>query len=60
MSNYGAQDMVSPLRRVMMHRPGPAQANADPGRWHYAGALTLEHLQDNHQALVKHIRADMF
>lgn len=57
MSNYGAQDMVSPLRRVMMHRPGPAQANADPGRWHYAGALTLEHLQDNHQALVKHIRA---
>ena len=57
MSNYGAHDMVSPLRRVMMHRPGRAQANADPGRWHYAGALTLEHLQDNHQALVKHIRA---
>ena len=57
MNDYGAHDMVSPLRRVMMKRPGLELANADPERWHYAGPLMLERLQDNHQALVELVRA---
>jgi len=57
MSDYGVHDMVSPLRRVMMKRPGLAMANADPAKWHYAEQLRLGGLQDNHDALVECIRA---
>ncbi len=57
MSDYGAHDMVAPLRRVLMKRPGATMASADPAQWHYAGALKLERLQANHDALVERIRA---
>jgi len=57
MSKFGVPDMVSPLRRVLMKRPGQVLANADPEQWHYTGPLTLERLQDNHQTLVNRIRA---
>ncbi len=57
MNEYGAHDMVTPLRRVMMKRPGTAMGNAKPEQWHYAGSLRLNRLQTNHDALVRHIRA---
>jgi N-dimethylarginine dimethylaminohydrolase len=57
MNSFGAQDMVAPLRRVMMKRPGAAMANADPGTWHYAAPLSLTRLRDNHDAFVKVIGA---
>lgn len=57
MSDYGAHDMVTPLRRVMMKRPDRALANADPEQWHYAGPLALDLLQANHAALVERVRA---
>jgi len=57
MNDYGAQDMVTPLRRVMMKRPGATMASADPEQWHYAGPLKLERLQADHDALVERIRA---
>ncbi len=43
--SYGAQNMVSQLRKVMLRTPEAAFYNADPARWHYtsrpdqAGAL---------------------
>ena len=55
MSRFGAQDMVSPLRRVMMKRPDVVMAAADPEKWHYAGPLDLEHLRHDHAGLVSHI-----
>lgn len=33
--SYGAQNMVSQLRKVMLRTPEPAFYNADPARWHY-------------------------
>ncbi|MEE8338656.1 MAG: hypothetical protein V3R56_00845 [Xanthomonadales bacterium] len=57
MSDYGAHDMVAPLRRVMMKRPGTTMASANPEQWHYAGSLTLKSLQANHAALVDRIQA---
>lgn len=53
MSNYGAQDMVSPLRRVLIKRPGEAMAGADPGAWNYATSLSLEKIQADHDALAE-------
>jgi N-dimethylarginine dimethylaminohydrolase len=57
MSKFGAQNMAGPLRRVLMKRPGPAMANADPEQWHFAGPLALAQLRANHDHLVDAIRA---
>ncbi len=35
MTTYGSQAMATQLRRVLMRRPGPSLAQADPQRWHY-------------------------
>lgn len=56
MNKFGAQNMVAPLKRVMVRRPGKAMANADPAKWHYAAPLSLRSLCDNHDAIVKVIR----
>lgn len=53
MSNYGAQDMVSPLKRVLVKRPGEAMAGADPAAWNYATPLSLEKIQADHDGLAE-------
>ena len=57
MSEYGAQNMVSPLTRVMMHRPGADMANADPAKWNYGGSLDAATLGRQHDALTKIVEA---
>ena len=57
MSEFGAQNMVAPLRRVLMKRPGAAMANADPDAWHYAGPLSLDQLRSDHDRFVEIIKA---
>lgn len=57
MSEYGAQNMVSPLTRVMMHAPGPDMANADPAIWHYGSALDGDLLTRQHAAFTKIVEA---
>ncbi len=57
MNKFGTQDMVAPLRRVMMKRPGSVMSNANSEQWHYAGTLSLERLQTNHDGLADRIRA---
>ncbi len=52
MNNFGALDMVAPLRGVLMKRPGSAMANADAEKWHYTGPLNAKKLQADHAALV--------
>ena len=51
MSEFGAQNMVTPLTRVMMHRPGAAMANADPAVWNYGSALDGDARTRQHHAL---------
>lgn len=57
MSEFGAQNMVTPLARVMMHRPGEAMANADPAVWNYGSALNAETLAQQHEALASIVEA---
>ena len=57
MSEYGAQNMVTALERVMMHRPGAAMANADPAVWNYGSALNGETLAQQHAAFAEIVEA---
>jgi len=38
---YGAQNMVGRLRKVVVRRPDEAMAAADPAKWHYTSAIDL-------------------
>ena len=51
-TRYGCQDMVSPLRTVLVKRPDTAFAVADPAAWHYTGRPNLEIAQQEHDGLV--------
>ncbi|OLP58382.1 amidinotransferase [Xaviernesmea oryzae] len=53
MSDYGAQDMSLPLRRVLMRRPGDALLKADPARWHYGARFNAEQAIDEYESLVR-------
>jgi N-dimethylarginine dimethylaminohydrolase len=57
MSDWGAQDMVAPLRRVLTSPPGSAMAAADAKKWHYASALDGQKLAQNHAALERILAA---
>lgn len=52
MREYGCQSMIGPLRKVLVKRPGPAFAGADPARWHYTGRPDLEVARREHDTLV--------
>ena len=52
MNNFGTSDMVSPLRRVLVKKPGAAMAAADPKVWHYSGPLSKDLLHRDHAALI--------
>lgn len=52
MSNYGAQDMVSPLLRVVVRAPAATMAEADSSEWHYGVGLTQDGLDSQHREFV--------
>jgi dimethylargininase len=56
MREFGCQSMIGRLRRVLVKRPGPAFAGADPALWHYAARPDLEAAQQEHDALVALLR----
>jgi dimethylargininase len=56
MGAYGSQSMIAPLRKVLVKRPGPAFATADPGRWHYVAQPDLAAARREHDALVALLR----
>jgi dimethylargininase len=53
---YGCQDMVSPLRTVLVKRPDAAFGSADAQAWHYAGRPNLSIAQQEHDALTDTLR----
>ena len=53
MKTYGGQNMVGPLRRVLVRRPDEAFAVDDPKRWNYASRPDLEAARREHDALVE-------
>ncbi len=56
-SAYGAQDMVAPLKRVLMRRPSPEMAAADPELWHYAGPLDAATVAGQYDSFVRLVEA---
>ena len=55
-SHYGCQDMVSPLRTVLVKRPDQAFGTADPQVWHYTSRPDLAVAQQEHDTLVELLR----
>ncbi len=53
---YGGQNMVDPLRRVLVKRPDAAFGDADPVEWHYVSPINLDIAQQEHDALVDALR----
>ena len=56
MKSYGCQNMVDPLRRVLVRRPDEAFGNADPDHWHYVSRPNLPEAQREHDDLVATLR----
>lgn len=54
--HYGSQDMVSPLRTVLVKRPDSAFAVDDPAAWHYIGKPDLAAAQREHDGLAALLR----
>jgi dimethylargininase len=54
--HYGSQDMVSPLRTVLVKRPDRAFAVDDPAAWHYIGKPDLAVAQREHDGLTALLR----
>lgn len=55
-ARHGAQNMVGPLRRVVVRPPDEAMASADPAIWHYAGPIDLPSARAAHDELVARLR----
>jgi N-dimethylarginine dimethylaminohydrolase len=53
MRSFGSQSMIGPLRKVLVKRPGPTFAAADPAVWHYTAQPNLEAARREHHALVE-------
>lgn len=53
---YGGQNMVEPLREVVVRAPDDAFAAADPARWHYAGRPDAAAARAEHDELVVLLR----
>lgn len=54
--SYGGQNMVEPLRRVLVRPPDAAFGEADPQRWHYAGVPDLAAARQEHDVVVAILR----
>jgi dimethylargininase len=52
MREFGSQSMIGRLRKVLVKRPGPAFAGADPALWHYTARPDLDVARQEHDALV--------
>ncbi len=55
-TSYGGQNMVGPLRRVLVRRPDQAFAVEDPALWHYTSRPDLAVAQQEHDDLVAILR----
>lgn len=55
-SRFGGQNLVDPIRRVLIRRPDATFAVEDLDRWHYAAKPNLAAAQDEHDALARVLR----
>ena len=57
MSDFGSASMTAPLRRVVVRRPPKAMASADPGEWHYTGAVDIDAALAEHDRFVSLLKS---
>ena len=57
MSRFGGQNIVDPIRRVLVRRPDEAFAVSDPATWNYSSRPNLEIAREEHDALVEILRS---
>ena len=55
-TRFGGQNVVDPIRRVLVKRPDTVFAVQDPDRWHYTSRPDLAAAQEEHDALVEVLR----
>jgi len=55
-TRFGGQNVVDPIRRVLVKRPDAGFAVQDPDRWHYTSRPHLATAQEEHDALVEVLR----
>jgi len=57
MSDFGAQSMSIPLRRVVLRSPPAALGSADCAMWNYSAAINLQKAREEHASLVALLRS---
>ena len=48
MNNFGAQDMVSPLKKVLMKKPQKFMSKVDTQKWNYISPLDQHLINENY------------
>ena len=48
MKRFGAQNMVSPLKKVLMKKPQPFMSKVDLKKWNYFGPLDQHVIDKNY------------
>ena len=56
MSNFGAQNMVSPLKKVLMKKPQKFMAKVNKKKWNYISPLDQNLLNENYKDFYKIIK----
>ena len=56
MKNFGAQNMVATLKRVLMKKPQPFMSKVDPQKWHYIAPLNQRLINENYNEFYQIIK----
>ena len=52
MSDYGSQNMVSQLKKVLMKKPQKFMSKVDPQKWNYVAPLNQRLINENYDCLL--------
>jgi len=56
MQNFGAQNMVATLKRVLMKKPQPFMSKVDPQKWNYIAPLNQRLINENYNEFYQIIK----
>ena len=56
MNNFGAQNMVATLKRVLMKKPQPFMSKVDPQKWNYIAPLKQRLIDENYNEFYQIIK----
>jgi len=56
MNNFGAQNMVATLKRVLIKKPLPFMSKVDPQKWHYLAPLNQRLIDKNYNEFYQIIK----